>query len=74
MKSLLLKLLYFTVCLSAIGCGVRGDPEAPLEPAEIGRGQPVFQKATEELNIKPVPNPDDIDWEDDPPPNPSRSK
>lgn len=35
-----------------LGCGVKGDPRPPLEPAVIGSGQPRFSKATEKLKLK----------------------
>lgn len=34
------------------GCGVKGVPLPPLSPAPIGRGEPTFSKATENLQIK----------------------
>ena len=33
-------------------CGVKGDPLPPDVPAEIGRGQPVYQ--SEDLDDRPV--------------------
>jgi hypothetical protein len=41
-------LLYF-------GCGVKGDPVPPGTPAELGRGQPTYKKATEEFAFPDVP-------------------
>ena len=49
-------LLVFVATLSA--CGVRGRPQPPLTPAELGRGQPTFKRATEEFAFPNVPNPD----------------
>ena len=40
------------------GCGVRGRPQPPLTPAEIGRGQPTFKRATEEFAFPDVPSPE----------------
>lgn len=40
------------------GCGVRGRPQPPLTPPEIGRGQPTFRRATEPFrfqNVPPIP-------------------
>lgn len=39
------------------GCGVRGKPQPPLRPPEIGRGQPTFKRATEEYAFPDVPAP-----------------
>jgi hypothetical protein len=39
-------------------CGVRGRPQPPLAPAELGRGQPSFKGATEEMAFPSVPSPD----------------
>jgi hypothetical protein len=38
-------------------CGVRGRPQPPLTPAELGRGKPTFKRATEEFRFKDVPSP-----------------
>lgn len=43
--------------LSFTGCGVRGKPQPPLQPAELGRGQPSFKRATEEFAFPEVPSP-----------------
>lgn len=54
----------FTLNLAVIlfpllsGCGVRGRPQPPLVPAELGRGQPTFRRATEEFAFPAVPAPD----------------
>ena len=44
--------------LAAAGCGVRGRPQAPLTPAQLGRGQPTFKRATEEFAFPNVPSPE----------------
>jgi hypothetical protein len=44
------------LCVSA--CGVRGRPQAPLTPPELGRGQPTFKRATQEFAFPNVPNPE----------------
>jgi hypothetical protein len=54
-----------TLTLCQWGCGVRGDPVPPKIPAELGRGQPTYKGATEDLafpNVPPVyaPTPEEI--------------
>lgn len=45
-----------TVVLGAsVACGVRGRPQAPETPPELGRGQPSFKRATEEFAFPDVP-------------------
>lgn len=39
-------------------CGVRGKPQPPVMPAELGRGGPSFQGATEDLAFPNVPTPE----------------
>jgi hypothetical protein len=48
------------------GCGVKGKPLPPLEPAEIGRGAPTYKRAAElakpavvpdSTTVKPSPTP-----------------
>lgn len=39
-------------------CGVRGKPQPPLTPAEIGRGQPTFKGTTEQFAFPDVPSPE----------------
>lgn len=46
------------ITLTLVGCGVRGKPQPPLTPAELGRGQPTFKRATEEFAFPNVPSPD----------------
>lgn len=50
-------LMLAIVCASLSGCGVRGKPQPPLQPAELGRGQPSFKRATEEFAFPEVPSP-----------------
>ena len=38
-----------------VGCGVRGDPVPPKIPAELGRGQPTYKGATQDLAFPTVP-------------------
>lgn len=40
------------------GCGVRGRPQPPLQPPELGRGQPTFKRASEEFAFAEVPSPE----------------
>lgn len=51
-------------------CGVRGRPQPPLTPAELGRGQPTFKRSTEEYAFPNVPAPES---EAAPTPRPSPS-
>lgn len=39
-------------------CGVRGRPQPPLTPPELGRGEPTFKRATEEFAFPNVPAPE----------------
>ncbi len=43
---------------SFLGCGVRGRPQPPLTPAELGRGQPTFSRGSEEFAFPNVPSPE----------------
>ena len=45
-----------TMCL--VGCGVRGRPQPPLTPPELGRGEPTFKRATQEFAFPEVPSPE----------------
>ncbi len=44
-----------SVALLMSACGVRGRPQPPLTPPELGRGQPTFRRATEEFAFPNVP-------------------
>lgn len=48
----MLKILILIFCIS--GCGVKGDPLPPLTPTELGRGQPTYKSATEDLIIPEI--------------------
>lgn len=50
-KFLLMILMISSIC----GCGVRGDPVPPLQPTELGRGQPTYREATKDLATPYVP-------------------
>ena len=51
-----LSLVVLSVLL-ATACGVRGRPQPPLTPAELGHGQPTFKRATEQFAFPAVPTP-----------------
>jgi hypothetical protein len=51
-----LSLVTLSVVL-ATACGVRGRPQPPLTPAELGHGQPTFKRATEQFAFPAVPTP-----------------
>lgn len=40
-----------------MACGVKGKPLPPSTPPVLGRGEPNFSKATENLKIKKKKNP-----------------
>lgn len=42
----------FIFSLGLFGCGVKGVPLPPLNPAPLGRGEPVFKEATEKKTYK----------------------
>ncbi|MCB0355567.1 MAG: hypothetical protein KDD40_01080 [Bdellovibrionales bacterium] len=57
---------------SFLACGVKGDPLPPEKPPLLGRGQPTYKKATEEITLPRPPqmiledeDEEDIDEEDD---------
>lgn len=51
--------LLLIFCSGALmACGVRGRPQPPLEPTEIGRGKPSFKRVTEEYAFPDVPSPE----------------
>ncbi|MDZ4083102.1 MAG: hypothetical protein U1E10_09210 [Bdellovibrionales bacterium] len=47
---------------SGVGCGVKGKPLPPLEPAQIGRGAPTYKRTAEQARptglVVPTPTPD----------------
>jgi len=48
-----IKWIFFLGSLTfLVGCGVKGDPQPPLTPAALGRGEPTFKDAVKE--VKPV--------------------
>ncbi len=54
-KNWMLKTVISLAGLTLFGCGVKGDPLPPEKPPVIGRGQPSFMKATEEIRIPELP-------------------
>ena len=51
-----IKLILLVACCLVAGCGVRGRPQPPLTPPELGRGEPTFKRATEEFAFPDVPS------------------
>jgi hypothetical protein len=43
-------MLLLVICLN-FSCGVKGKPQPPLNPSQLGRGTPSFNKATENIKI-----------------------
>lgn len=50
----------FIFFAALVSCGVRGRPQPPLTPAELGRGQPTFKRATPELAFPDVVSPEGV--------------
>lgn len=51
-----MKAIVFLVIIIAVsGCGVKGDPIPPGTPVELGRGQPMYKRATEEFAFPDLP-------------------
>lgn len=48
MKKLWINLLFFIIS----ACGVKGKPLPPLEPVPLGRGEPSYSSATQDIQIK----------------------
>lgn len=42
----------FIFFLSLLGCGVKGSPLPPLNPAPLGRGEPTFKESTSKKSTK----------------------
>jgi hypothetical protein len=54
--------LFVFAALSA--CGVKGRPQPPLAPPVLGRGEPEFSDATQDLQFKKkTPNKTDDDFD-----------
>lgn len=43
----LLLVLAVNISFGIVGCGVKGKPQPPLNPAPIGRGEPTYQDSKE---------------------------
>lgn len=59
------KIFFLGLLLShGVGCGVKGKPLPPLEPAQIGRGAPTYKRTAEQARPNglvvptPAPTPD----------------
>jgi hypothetical protein len=52
MKTLIVILGLFSLC----SCGVKGNPQPPLQSPVLGRGEPNFSKATESVRVKKLKN------------------
>lgn len=55
------------ICLSLLiflcACGVKGKPQPPLTAPVLGRGEPSYSKATENVKLKQK-KPRTSDWEE----------
>lgn len=56
------KIFFLGLLLSSgVGCGVKGKPLPPLEPAQIGRGAPTYKRTAEQARptglVVPTPAP-----------------
>lgn len=40
-------MLALNISFGIVGCGVKGKPQPPLNPAPIGRGEPTYQDSKE---------------------------
>jgi hypothetical protein len=67
MKFLILSLLFgFLPTLLLEGCGVKGKPLPPLTPPILGRGEPNYSRATQDVKIRKNGNLKNTDdWDDD---------
>lgn len=70
MKYKIMSLYFFCLSQAFInsGCGVKGDPIPPERAVPLGRGQPSFKEATEDLAYPRLPgtkNSEEKDQDDD---------
>lgn len=69
MKNLLLPCFFSLACaVGLVGCGVKGKPLPPLTPPVLGRGEPNYSKATQDVKIRkqsPKKNRPQDDWDDE---------
>ncbi len=57
--------LSFILGMMSVGCGVKGKPQPPLDPPLLGRGEPVFTEATQDIHLKKKPSVKlSDDWDD----------
>jgi hypothetical protein len=57
-------ILGLSLAVSIAACGVRGNPQPPLMPSELGHGQPSFKRGTENLAYPVVPEVDSTPTQD----------
>lgn len=51
-----MKLMTLIIILGLVNaCGVKGDPIPPKTPRDLGRGQPTYKGATQELAPPQIP-------------------
>lgn len=51
-RTTIFSFLAATALVFVAGCGVKGDPLPPEQPAELGRGRLTYRRATEGLKIE----------------------
>ena len=51
-------IVIFVATALQTGCGVKGDPEPPGTPVQIGRGRPMYKGLLEEGKTNPFGPPD----------------
>ncbi len=47
--------IILSILALCVSCGVKGDPIPPRSPKDLGRGQPTYKGATEELAVPKIP-------------------
>lgn len=66
MKNLVLSLILGFLAAAFAACGVKGKPLPPLTPPVLGRGEPNYSRATEDVKIRKTKNlKNSDDWDDD---------
>ncbi len=43
--------MFLIIGFGEIGCGVKGDPIPPDRPPNLGRGNPTYKRATEDISL-----------------------
>jgi len=56
MHNFLKKSLVFIILILFTACGVKGKPQPPLDPPPLGRGEPVFTRATQDIQLQKKPS------------------